>query len=261
MPARKKVKLEEVPEVISSDDDALRGDTHGGQNDGDASDKGVESGQVTKGETLSGREESSKEENADDQGHGSGTEEAKKDSDGADHNDEDDDADSDDDGIELVLRGAEELGQLTENPYAEEDEAGAGGSQDGGEDGKDGNIDGENGQHDEDGEDEDDEYDSEKFKFSHGNKRKRYPKLPGRAGTINAENYTQFHSELGKRNTPFEVDLSQMVDKPWARLNASLDDFFNFGFNEQSWKEYAARQVALRIYELDKSKDGNGSSS
>ncbi|GBG25130.1 Pre-mRNA polyadenylation factor fip1 [Hondaea fermentalgiana] len=182
-------------------------------------------------------------------------------------------ADSDDDGIELVLRAPEELGQLTDNPYAEDEaqeasgdaENGKGSEEDGAgkskraREGGEGNENGEDAEDDDEDRGEEEDGDEEKFKFSHGNKRKRFPKLPGRAGTINAENYTQYHAELGKRNTPFEVDLSQMVDKPWTRMNASLDDFFNFGFNEQSWKEYAARQVALRIHEIDKAKEAGNS--
>ena len=91
----------------------------------------------------------------------------------------------------------------------------------------------------------------DKFKYSHG-KLKKFPPLPGRAGTVNESNYSQFASELGKRSTPFdaEVDVSS-GDKPWTRFNASLDDYFNFNFDENKWKEYAARQVALRLHKLD----------
>jgi hypothetical protein len=91
----------------------------------------------------------------------------------------------------------------------------------------------------------------DKFKYSHG-KLKKFPPLPGRAGTVNESNYAQFASELGKRSTPFdaEVDVSS-GDKPWTRFNASLDDYFNFNFDEKKWKEYAARQVALRLHKLD----------
>jgi len=90
-----------------------------------------------------------------------------------------------------------------------------------------------------------------KFKFSHGKKR-RYPKFPGRASQVNALNYVQFALELKKRNTPFEVDLGDDAEKPWIKYNLSLDDFFNYGFSEESWKDYAAYQVAKRIYELEK---------
>jgi hypothetical protein len=91
----------------------------------------------------------------------------------------------------------------------------------------------------------------DKFKYSHGKVRK-FPALPGRAGTVDESNYAQFASELGKRSTPFDAEFDvSSGDKPWTRFNASLDDFFNFGFNEQTWKEYAARQVALRLHKID----------
>mmetsp|Transcript_7123 Transcript_7123/g.13158 ORF Transcript_7123/g.13158 Transcript_7123/m.13158 type:complete len:288 (+) Transcript_7123:55-918(+) len=97
------------------------------------------------------------------------------------------------------------------------------------------------------------------FKYSHG-KSKRYPKLPGRAGLVNESNFIQYAVELGKRNTPFEVDLDNFQgEKPWTRFNSSLDDYFNFGLNEQTWKEFAARQVALRLHELEKEKAEGGS--
>mmetsp|Transcript_15354 Transcript_15354/g.25035 ORF Transcript_15354/g.25035 Transcript_15354/m.25035 type:complete len:207 (+) Transcript_15354:68-688(+) len=98
---------------------------------------------------------------------------------------------------------------------------------------------------------EDNEQDS-KFKYSHGKQGTKYPPLPGIAGTVTPENFKDFCEQLGKRNTPFEVDLDDMAEKPWTRFNSSLDDFFNFGFNEQTWREYAARQVALRLHALEK---------
>ena len=87
---------------------------------------------------------------------------------------------------------------------------------------------------------------------------KNHLPLPGRAGQINENNFHQFVNELGKRNTPFEVDLDNMGnDKPWTNIGQtkytnSLDDYFNYGFNEVTWKQYAARQVALRIHSIEK---------
>lgn len=100
-----------------------------------------------------------------------------------------------------------------------------------------------------------------KFKFSNA-KANKYPALPGRAGEVTQFNYVAHANELGKRNTPFEVDLDAMTDdeKPWNRYQASLDDFFNYGFNEASWRVYAARQVALRIHAIDSAR-ANGEAS
>lgn len=67
---------------------------------------------------------------------------------------------------------------------------------------------------------------------------------------ITQQNYHSFCVQIGKKHTPFEIDLIDEElnsERPWRRPGASLDDFFNYGFNEHSWKEYAARQVALRL--------------
>jgi len=159
-----------------------------------------------------------------------------------------DDSDDDDenDGISFTLRNVSEMEKLMES-------------------GKPMDVDGLAGAGDADEEADGDEHevpaedelpgDEPKFKYSHG-KSKKWAPLPGRAGTINEKNYVQYAVELGKRNTPFEVDLDHPeMEKPWTRYNSSLDDYFNFGLNEQTWREFAARQVALRIHHLDKGKD------
>lgn len=42
-------------------------------------------------------------------------------------------------------------------------------------------------------------------------------------GTINGENI-------------FDVDLSSLEDKPWRKPGADITDYFNYGFNEDTWK-------------------------
>jgi pre-mRNA 3'-end-processing factor FIP1 len=51
-----------------------------------------------------------------------------------------------------------------------------------------------------------------------------------------------------------EIDLdddiltggNRAVDKPWRRPGADLTDYFNFGFNEYTWRVYCLKQRALR---------------
>ena len=43
-----------------------------------------------------------------------------------------------------------------------------------------------------------------------------------------------------------DVDLDSFEDKPWRKAGADLTDYFNFGFNEQSWKAYCDKQKMLR---------------
>ncbi|XP_078534321.1 pre-mRNA 3'-end-processing factor FIP1 isoform X2 [Lissotriton helveticus] len=44
-----------------------------------------------------------------------------------------------------------------------------------------------------------------------------------------------------------EVDLDSFEDKPWRKPGADLSDYFNYGFNEDTWKAYCDKQKRLRI--------------
>jgi len=52
----------------------------------------------------------------------------------------------------------------------------------------------------------------------------------------------------GRRKNAFEVDLDELELPKWREPGAVMSDFFNYGLNEQTWREYAARQVAVRLY-------------
>lgn len=41
----------------------------------------------------------------------------------------------------------------------------------------------------------------------------------------------------------FGYDIAQMAKRPWAEPDAKLSDYFNYGFNEQSWRVYCAMQA------------------
>ncbi|CAO3600640.1 unnamed protein product [Absidia cylindrospora] len=43
-----------------------------------------------------------------------------------------------------------------------------------------------------------------------------------------------------------DVDLDIFEDKPWRKPGADITDYFNFGFNEMSWKAYCAKQKNMR---------------
>nr|XP_033801340.1 pre-mRNA 3'-end-processing factor FIP1 isoform X2 [Geotrypetes seraphini] len=43
-----------------------------------------------------------------------------------------------------------------------------------------------------------------------------------------------------------EVDLDSFEDKPWRKPGADLSDYFNYGFNEDTWKAYCEKQKKLR---------------
>ena len=44
----------------------------------------------------------------------------------------------------------------------------------------------------------------------------------------------------------YDVDIDSLEDKPWRRPGADLSDYFNFGFNEQTWRLYVQKQKRLR---------------
>lgn len=43
-----------------------------------------------------------------------------------------------------------------------------------------------------------------------------------------------------------DVDIDALEDKPWQAPGAHLADYFNYGFDETTWKIYVARQRAMR---------------
>ncbi|KAI8815356.1 Fip1 motif-domain-containing protein [Cladochytrium replicatum] len=44
----------------------------------------------------------------------------------------------------------------------------------------------------------------------------------------------------------FDVDLESFEDKPWRKPGADITDYFNFGFNEQTWRAYCMKQKQIR---------------
>lgn len=41
----------------------------------------------------------------------------------------------------------------------------------------------------------------------------------------------------------YGYDISQMKERPWAKPGADKSDYFNYGFDEESWKAYCALQA------------------
>jgi pre-mRNA 3'-end-processing factor FIP1 len=40
----------------------------------------------------------------------------------------------------------------------------------------------------------------------------------------------------------FDYDIESMADKPWNKPGADITDYFNYGFNETTWREYCSMQ-------------------
>ena len=43
-----------------------------------------------------------------------------------------------------------------------------------------------------------------------------------------------------------DVDIEGFEEKPWRKPGADITDYFNFGFNELTWKQYCYKQKNLR---------------
>ncbi|XP_060534888.1 pre-mRNA 3'-end-processing factor FIP1-like [Cylas formicarius] len=46
-----------------------------------------------------------------------------------------------------------------------------------------------------------------------------------------------------------EYNLDSLEDKPWRKPGADITDYFNYGFNEDTWKAYCERQKRIRMTE------------
>lgn len=69
---------------------------------------------------------------------------------------------------------------------------------------------------------------------------------------INASNYNDYMGQVyppgvPRKRTAMDVNIDELTDHPWRRPGARLEDFFNYGLNERSWREYAARQVSITV--------------
>nr|CAD7586468.1 unnamed protein product [Timema genevievae] len=46
-----------------------------------------------------------------------------------------------------------------------------------------------------------------------------------------------------------EYNLDNLEDKPWRKPGADITDYFNYGFNEDTWRAYCERQKRVRVHE------------
>lgn len=46
-----------------------------------------------------------------------------------------------------------------------------------------------------------------------------------------------------------DYNLDSLEDKPWRKPGADITDYFNYGFNEDTWKAYCERQKRIRVSE------------
>ncbi|XP_053330010.1 pre-mRNA 3'-end-processing factor FIP1-like [Spea bombifrons] len=111
-----------------------------------------------------------------------------------------------------------------------------------------------------DDEDSDTDSDEDDVKVTIGDIRTGAPSCMGSAGTVKANRgYGVSVGKLPQRGIDFsapgcingvpvlEVDLDSFEDKPWRKPGADISDYFNYGFNEATWKVYCEKQRRLQM--------------
>ncbi|KAK7150448.1 hypothetical protein R3I93_011634 [Phoxinus phoxinus] len=53
--------------------------------------------------------------------------------------------------------------------------------------------------------------------------------------------------DLDAEGSVLQVDVESFEEKPWRKPGADLSDYFNYGFNEDTWKAYCDKQRRLRM--------------
>ncbi|XP_008790389.2 FIP1[V]-like protein [Phoenix dactylifera] len=71
---------------------------------------------------------------------------------------------------------------------------------------------------------------------------------------------------LPAHKTIFDIDIESFEEKPWRHPGVDISDFFNFGLDEDKWKDYckqldqlrleATMQSKIRVYESGRSEQG-----
>lgn len=46
-----------------------------------------------------------------------------------------------------------------------------------------------------------------------------------------------------------EFSIDSLDEKPWRKPGADITDYFNYGFNEETWRAYCERQKQMRLNE------------
>ncbi|KAJ8951790.1 hypothetical protein NQ318_019763 [Aromia moschata] len=66
-------------------------------------------------------------------------------------------------------------------------------------------------------------------------------------GKFSVEEFDQIGTINGVPAT--EYNLDSLEDKPWRKPGADITDYFNYGFNEDTWRAYCERQKRMRVNE------------
>ncbi|KAF6207420.1 hypothetical protein GE061_018662 [Apolygus lucorum] len=117
----------------------------------------------------------------------------------------------------------------------------------------------------EEGEEDDDDEDSDDdIRVTIGNIKTAPPQYPNinkmrgavlssgvdkisKSGKFSIEEFESIGSINGVQAHEFSIDA--LEEKPWRKPGADITDYFNYGFNEDTWRAYCERQKTLRIHE------------
>ena len=68
-----------------------------------------------------------------------------------------------------------------------------------------------------------------------------------RAGGVLAMLPTPTMQIGGNQKSVYDLEIGKLTEKPWLDRNSDLSDYFNYGFNEDTWKLYCERQKQMRL--------------
>ncbi|KAL3085116.1 hypothetical protein niasHS_010185 [Heterodera schachtii] len=93
----------------------------------------------------------------------------------------------------------------------------------------------------------DDESDEDDFVVTIGEIKTNVFQKQQRAGTVGGATIDlDANPTLKDGSQIYDIDLATMEDKPWRKPGADITDYFNYGFNEDTWNQYCERQRKFR---------------
>ncbi|XP_051878056.1 pre-mRNA 3'-end-processing factor FIP1-like isoform X3 [Pristis pectinata] len=113
-----------------------------------------------------------------------------------------------------------------------------------------------------DEDDSDSDSDDDDVKVTIGNIKTGAPQYMGTPMNLNLKSGRTYGSSAAKLHSRgidldapgsingipvIEADLDSFEDKPWRKPGADLSDYFNYGFNEETWKAYCEKQRRLQL--------------
>lgn len=70
---------------------------------------------------------------------------------------------------------------------------------------------------------------------------------PKQTGKFSIDEFESVGTINGQPAHEFSID--SLDEKPWRKPGADITDYFNYGFNEETWRAYCERQKRVRLNE------------